>query len=80
MGTKFSFMALKVETSVVEIFFEKASVQTLGDKSKCPYYRGVCFIEVGFIWISVSRGSSELSVMERCPYSKGVCIVEVSVL
>ena len=39
-----------------------------GDRDKCPHYRGVPFREVGFIWISVSQGSSELSVVERCPY------------
>ena len=45
-----------------------------GDKNKCPYYsnRGVHFREVGFIWISVSQGPSELSVIERCPYYRGV--------
>ena len=43
-----------------------------GDRNKCPYYRGVSFREVGFIWISVSQGSSELSVIERCPYYRGV--------
>ena len=49
------------------------------DRNKCPYYRGVSFREVGFIWISVSRGPSELSVIERCPYYRGVRIIEVSV-
>ena len=39
-----------------------------GDRDKCAHYRGVRFREVGFIWISVSRGPSELSVIERCPY------------
>ena len=39
-----------------------------GDRNKCPYYRGVRFKEVGFIWFSVSQGPSELSVIERCPY------------
>ena len=29
-------------------------------------------VEVGFIWISVSQGTSELSVIERCPYYRGV--------
>ena len=43
-----------------------------GDRNKCPYYRGVRFGEVGFIWISVSQGPSELSVIERCPYYRGV--------
>ena len=38
-----------------------------GDRNKCPYYRGVHFREVGFIWILVSQGPSELSVIERCP-------------
>ena len=38
-----------------------------GDMDKCPHYRGVRFREVGFIWISVSQGPSELSVIERCP-------------
>ena len=47
-----------------------------GDRDKCPHYRGVRFREVGFIWISVSQGPSELSVIEsvrikvsvlRCP-------------
>ena len=38
-----------------------------GDRNKCPHYRGVRFREVGFIWISVSQGPSELSVIERCP-------------
>ena len=28
----------------------------------------VRIIELGFIWISVSQGPSELSVIERCPY------------
>ena len=33
----------------------------------------VCrFREAGFIWISVSQGPSELSVIERCPYYRGV--------
>ena len=45
---------------------------TQGDRNKCPYYRGVRFREVGFIWISVSQGPSELSVIERCPYYRGV--------
>ena len=44
-----------------------------GDRNKCPYYRGVRFREVGFIWISVSQGPSELSVIERCPYYRRVC-------
>ena len=39
---------------------------------RCPYYRGVRFREVGFVWISVSQGPSELSVIERCPYYRGV--------
>ena len=39
-----------------------------GDRDKCPHYRGVHFRELGFIWISVSQGPSELSVIERCPY------------
>ena len=39
-----------------------------GDRDKCPHYRGVRFREVGFIWILVSQGPSELSVIERCPY------------
>ena len=43
-----------------------------GDRNKCLYYRGVRFREVGFIWISVSQGPSELSVIERCPYYRGV--------
>ena len=43
-----------------------------GDRNKCPYYRDVHFREVGFIWISVSQGPSELSVIERCPYYRGV--------
>ena len=43
-----------------------------GDRNKCPYYRGARFREVGFIWISVSQGPSELSVIERCPYYRGV--------
>ena len=38
-----------------------------GDRNKCPYYRGVRFREVGFIWFSVSQGPNELSVIERCP-------------
>ena len=37
------------------------------DRNKCLHYRGVRFREVGFIWISVSQGPSELSVIERCP-------------
>ena len=41
-----------------------------GDRNKCPYYRGVRFREVGFIWISVSQGQSELSVIERCSYQR----------
>ena len=42
--------------------------------NKCLYYRGVRFIEdeVGCIWIVVSQGPSELSVIERCPYCRGV--------
>ena len=44
-----------------------------GERNKCPYYRGVCFREAGFIWISVSQGPSELSVIEMCPYYRGVC-------
>ena len=43
-----------------------------GDRNKCPYYRGICFREVGFIWISVSQGPSELSEIERCRYYRGV--------
>ena len=43
-----------------------------GDRNKCPYYRGVRLREVGFIWISVSQGPSELSVIERCLYYRGV--------
>ena len=39
-----------------------------GDRDKCLHYRGVRFREVGFIWISVSQGPSELSVIVRCPY------------
>ena len=39
-----------------------------GDRDKCPHYRGVSFREVGFTWISVSQGPSELSVIKRCPY------------
>ena len=36
-----------------------------GDRNQCPYYRGVRFREVpGLIWISVSQGLSELSVIE----------------
>ena len=42
-----------------------------GDRNKCPYYRGVRLREVGFISISVSRGPSELSVIEWCPYYRG---------
>ena len=38
-----------------------------GDRNKCPHYGGVRFREVGFIWISVSQGPSQLSVIERCP-------------
>ena len=39
------------------------------DRNKCPHYRGVRFREVlGFIWILVSQGLSELSVIERCPF------------
>ena len=37
-----------------------------GDRNKCPYYRGVRF-KVVFMWISVSQGPSELSVLEPCP-------------
>ena len=44
-----------------------------GNRNKCPYYRGIRFREVGFIWISVSQGPGELSVIERCG------IIEVSV-
>ena len=43
-----------------------------GDRDKCPHYRGVRFREVGFIWISVFQGPSELSVIERCPYYRGI--------
>ena len=43
-----------------------------GERDKCPQYRGVRFGEIGFIWISVSQGPSELSVIERCPYQRGV--------
>ena len=39
-----------------------------GDRNKCPHDRGVGFTEVAFIWISVSQGPSELSVIERCLY------------
>ena len=35
------------------------------DRNKCPYYRGARFREVGFIWISVSQGPSELSAVNR---------------
>ena len=40
-----------------------------GDRNNCPYYRGVRFreVRVGLIWISVSQGPSEMSVIERCP-------------
>ena len=37
-----------------------------GDRNKCPCYRGVRFREVGFIWILVCQGTSELSVIDRC--------------
>ena len=43
-----------------------------GDRNRCPDYRGVRFREVGFIWISVSQGPSDLSIIERCPYYRGV--------
>ena len=33
---------------------------------------GVCFREIGFIWISVSQGPSKLSIIERCLYYTGV--------
>ena len=35
-------------------------------RKKCPYYRGVSFREINFIWISVPQGPSELSVIDRC--------------
>ena len=43
-----------------------------GDRKKWPHYRGVRFKEERFVWISVSQGPSELSVIERCPYKRGV--------
>ena len=43
-----------------------------GDRNKCLYYSGVRFKEVDFIWISVSQGPSELSIIERYPYYRGV--------
>ena len=43
-----------------------------GDRSKCLFYGGVRFREVGFKWISVSQGQIELSVIERGPYYRGV--------
>ena len=43
-----------------------------GDRNSFPDYRSVRFREVGFIWISVPQGPSELSVIERCPYYRGV--------
>ena len=51
-----------------------ASYGHQGDRNnKCPYYRGIRFREVGFLWISVSQGPRELSAIERCR------IIEVSV-
>ena len=48
---------------------------SLSESTVEPIYYGhkgtgisVRIIEVGFIWISVSQGPSELSVIERCPY------------
>ena len=35
------------------------------DRNKCPLYGGVRFREEGFIWISVSRGAIELSVIDN---------------
>ena len=40
------------------------------ERNKSPYYRCDRFREVGFIWISVSQGPSELSVIEGCPYGE----------
>ena len=36
-----------------------------GERNKCPYYRGVRFREVGFIWISVSQGLACSRLLER---------------
>ena len=42
---------------------------------RCPYFRGVRFTEVEFVWSLVSFGPCGLSVMERCPYYRGrVCM------
>ena len=44
-----------------------------GDRSKCPYYRGVFWRTTctGFIWILFSQGPNELSIIERCLYYGG---------
>ena len=66
-GTKVSSQMFAITNTVKPLYYGHQ-----GDRNKCPYYRGVRFREVGFIWISVSQGPSELSVKERCPYHRGV--------
>ena len=34
----------------------------------CPYYGGVCIVEVEFVWNLVSFGPSGLQIVERCSY------------
>ena len=43
-----------------------------GDRNKCPYYGGIRFREVGFIWTSFPQGPGELSVIERCIIEESV--------
>ena len=57
------YTLLPVYSATVEPLYYEHPV----DRNKCPYYRGVRFREVDFIWISVTQGPSELSIVERCP-------------
>ena len=50
---------------------------------RCPFYRGVCLIEVSVLQSCLSyRGVrfTELSVLLGCPFYRGVCLVGVSIL
>ena len=62
-----------IQSTVKPLYYEHQ-----GDRNKCPYLEvSVLHVqcrEVGFIWILVSQGPSELSVQYR-----GVRIIEVSV-
>ena len=55
-------LVFKILTTVEPLYYGHQ-----GDRNKCLYYRGVHFREEGFIWISVSQGPSELSIIEKRP-------------